>query len=78
MGWTFEVEHSILPKEGTHPIYQQLDRLGPEKEADAECQVQELLDKGLIKPAGGAWSSLVLVPEGHGPKEGRKVAVLHR
>ena len=36
-------------------------RLGPEKEAEAEKQVQELLQKGLIEPAGGAWSSPVVL-----------------
>ena len=31
--------------------------LGPEKEAESPKQVQDLLQRGLIEPAGGAWSS---------------------
>ena len=39
------VEHSIPLEEGTRPNRQQPHRLGPEKEAKAERQVQELLQK---------------------------------
>ena len=48
-------------EEGTRPIRQPPHRLGPEKEAEAEKQVKELLEKGLIEPAGGAWSSPVVL-----------------
>ena len=54
MGRTTLVEHSIPIVEGTRPIRQPPRRLGSEKEAEAEKQVQELLTKGLIEPANGA------------------------
>ena len=61
VGLTQMVEHSIPTAPGTRPIRQPPHRLGPEKEAEAEKQVQELLQKGLIEPAGGAWSSPVVL-----------------
>ena len=61
VGQTTLVEHSIPVAEGTRPIRQPPHRLGPEKEAEAERQVNELLEKGLIEPAGGAWSSPVVL-----------------
>ena len=61
MGQTTLVEHGIPVEEGTRPIRQPPHRLGPEKEAEAERQVAELLEKGLIEPAGGAWSSPVVL-----------------
>ena len=50
VGRTSEVEHSIPLKEGTRPYWQPSHRLGPEKEAEAERQVRDLLKKGLIEP----------------------------
>ena len=61
MGLTSLVEHGIPVVPGTRPIRQPPHRLGPEKEAEAERQVQELLRKGLIEPASGAWSSPVVL-----------------
>ena len=61
MGPTSLVEHGIPVVPGTRPIRQPPHRLGPEKEAEAERQVQELLRKGLIEPASGAWSSPVVL-----------------
>ena len=61
MGRTTLVEHGIPVVEGTRPIRQPPRRLGPEKEAEAEKQVQELLSKGLIEPASGAWGSPVVL-----------------
>ena len=61
MGRTTLVEHSIPVAEGTRPIRQPPRRLGSEKEAEAEKQVQELLGKGLIEPANGAWGSPVVL-----------------
>ena len=55
------VEHSILLEEGARPIRQPPYRLGPQKVAEADRQVQELLEKGLIKPANRAWSSPVVM-----------------
>ena len=51
---TFEVEHFISLKEGTRSIRQPPHRLRPEKEAEAKKQVQDLLKRGLIEPAGNA------------------------
>ena len=61
MGRTKLVEHSIPVIEGTRPIRQPPHRLGPEKEAEAEKQVQDLLERGLIEPASGAWGSPVVL-----------------
>ena len=61
VGITSDVKHSIPLKEGTRPIRQPPHRLGPDKEAEAERQVKDLLKRGLIEPAGGAWSSPVVL-----------------
>ena len=61
IGHTTLVKHSIPVVEGTRPIRQPPHRLGPVKEMEAERQVQELLKKGLIEPASGAWSSPVVL-----------------
>ena len=61
MSQTTLVEHSIPIEEGTRPIRQPPHWLGLEKEAEAERQVAELLKKGLIEPAGGVWSSSVVL-----------------
>lgn len=60
VGWAALVEHTI-------PVMEEiwLRRLPPhqlelEKEAEVE-QVQDLVKKGIIKPAGGAWSSPVVL-----------------
>ena len=67
MGRTTLVEHSIPVVEGTRPIRHPPRRLGSEKEAEAEKQVQELLAKELIEPANGAWG----FPRSTGTKEGQ-------
>ncbi|XP_067940642.1 uncharacterized protein [Watersipora subatra] len=54
VGQTTLVEHSVPIIEGARPIHQPPHRLGPQKEAEAERQIQELLSKGLIEPASGA------------------------
>ena len=61
MGRTTLVEHSIPVVEGTRPIRQPPHRFGPEKEAEVERQVQDLLEKGLIEPGSGAWGSPVVL-----------------
>ena len=44
------------------PVACSLNRLAPQKEAEADRQVhQELLEKGLIEPTNGVWSSLVVM-----------------
>ena len=61
VGRTKMVEHSIPLVEGARPIRQPPHRLGPQKEAEANQQVQELLEKGLIELAKGAWNSPVVM-----------------
>ena len=60
-GRTELVHHGIPVIPGTRPIRQPPHRLGPEKEAEAERQVNSLLKKGLIEEADGAWSSPVVL-----------------
>ena len=61
IGSTTLVEHEIPTIDGTTPIRQTARRLGPEKEAEVEKQVQKLLKKKLIEPADSAWSSPVVL-----------------
>ena len=61
VGRTDLVKHSIPLIEGARPIRQPPHRLGPLKEAEADRQVTDLLEKGLIEPANGAWSSPVVM-----------------
>ncbi|XP_067949417.1 uncharacterized protein [Watersipora subatra] len=60
VGRTDLVKHSI-PLIGARPIRQPPHRLGPLNEAEADRQVIDLLEKGLIEPANGAWSSPVVM-----------------
>jgi hypothetical protein len=61
IGQTDLVKHTIPVEPGTRPIRQPPHRLGPEKEAIAEKQVEELLERGLIEPSSAAWSSPVVL-----------------
>ena len=61
VGRTELVHHDIPVEEGTQPIRQPPHRLGPQKELEAEKQVQELLQQGLIEPSDSAWSSPVVL-----------------
>ena len=61
MGLTNLVQHEIPTVPQTRPFRQPARRLGAEKEAEVDQQIQELLDKGLIEPANGAWSSPVVL-----------------
>ena len=61
MGRTDLVAHSIPLKPGAQPIRQHPHRLGPHKEREAEEQVSKLLERGLIEPSNGAWSSPVVL-----------------
>ena len=56
IGRTELVYHSIPTTKGTRPIRQPPHRLGPHKEQEAKRQVQDLLARGMIEPAHGAWS----------------------
>ena len=72
MGLTTLTEHDIPVIAGTRPLRQPARRLGWEKEAEVERQVEDLLQRGLIEPASGAWSSPVVLVK---KKDGR---ILHR
>ena len=61
IGLTQLVQHEIPTLPGTGPIKQPPHRLGPEKELEVQRQVDSLLKRGLIEPAGGAWSSPVVL-----------------
>jgi len=53
--------HEIPLVAGMVPIRQLTRRLDPEKEREVSRQVQDLLNRDLIKPAHGAWSSPVVL-----------------
>lgn len=61
MGLTDLVKHSIEVEPGARPIKQAPRRLGPEKEAEVDKQIQQLTHQGIIEPATGAWSSPVVL-----------------
>ena len=61
VGRTELVHHSISTAEGTRSIRQPPHRLGPQKEQEAERQVQGPLSKGLNEPTNGSWSSPVVL-----------------
>jgi len=61
MGLTEAVCHEIPLAAGTVPIRQPTPRLGPEKEREVSRQVQDLLNRDLIEPGHGAWSSPVFL-----------------
>jgi len=61
MGLAKAVRHEIPLAVGTAPIRQPTHRLGPEKEKEVSRQVQDLLNRDLIEPGHGAWSSPVVL-----------------
>ena len=61
VGRTDLVRHTIPVVPGTTPIRQPPRRLGPEKDKEVEEQVAQLIEKGLVEPGGGAWSSPVVL-----------------
>lgn len=60
-GQTTFVEHSIPLQEGTRPIRLPPLWVGLEKEAKPDHQIQDLLKGEIIKLAGRAWSSPVVL-----------------
>jgi len=66
MGLTKVISHEIPLAAGTTSIRQPTRRLGPEKEKEVSRQVQDLLDRDLIEPAHGAWSSSVVLVKNKG------------
>jgi hypothetical protein len=61
VGQTNLVTHGIPVEPGTRPIKQPPRRLGPQREAEVDRQVKELLQQGRIEPHDGAWSSPVVL-----------------
>ena len=60
VGRTTLMQHSISVAPNTKHIIHAPRRLGPEKEAEVDRQVQLLADQGLIEPSDSAWSSPVV------------------
>ena len=61
VGRTDVMEHSIPLLDGTRPIRQPPRRLGLEKDKEVERQVADLVQRGMVEPADGAWSSPVVL-----------------
>ena len=61
VGQTNLVQHDIPTPTGIPPIRQPPRRLGPEKDAEVQKQVDELVEKGMVEPADSAWSSPVVL-----------------
>ena len=61
VGLTDQAQHDIPVLPGTRPIRQPPHRLGPDKEAEVQKQVEDLWQRGLIEPSSGAWSSPVVL-----------------
>jgi hypothetical protein len=55
-----EVEFVIELKPGTAPISRRAYRMPPNKLAELKVQLQELLEKGFIKPSSSPWGCLAL------------------
>ena len=60
IGMTNVVKHSIPLQDGAMPVKQKPYRHPPVLE-EIERQVEQLQEKGLIKPGSGAWSSAVVM-----------------
>ena len=61
VGQTALVSHSIPVEPGTTPIRQAPRRLGVEKDQEMEIQAADLVEKKLVVPGDGAWSSPVVL-----------------
>ena len=61
VGKTDLVQHSIPVVEGTKPIRQPPRRLGAEKDREVEEQVAQLVQRGMVEPTDGSWSSPVVL-----------------
>jgi hypothetical protein len=55
-----EIKVSIETLPGVNPIAQSLYRMAPIELAELNIQLQELLDKGFIRPSNSPWGALVL------------------
>lgn len=56
-----EVKFAIEVIAGTSPVSKTLYRMTPVELAKVKRQVQELLDKGLVRPSASPWEALVLL-----------------
>ena len=61
IGMTNVVKHSIPLQDGAMPVKQKPYRHPPVLEKEIERQVEQLQERGLIKPGSGAWSSSVVM-----------------
>ena len=61
VGRTSLAQHSIPLVDGTKPIRQPPRRLGAEKDKEVEEQVTQLVERGLVEPTDGSWSSPVVL-----------------
>ena len=60
-------EHSIRVKENTEPISQRPRPLTDDKTRELEKIIEDLLDRGLIRPSRSPWSSpICMVPKSDG------------
>ena len=55
-----DVDFIIELHHGTSPIYTTPHRMAPVELQELKVQLQELLDKGFIRPSTSPWSALVL------------------
>ena len=55
-----EVEFTIERTPGTHPISVAPYRMAPLELKELKVQLQDLLDKGFIRPSTSPWGALVL------------------
>ncbi len=61
LGCTHLIEHKIDLVEGAKPHKETLRRLNPEKQRQADEQVQALLELGVIEPAQSPWASGIVM-----------------
>ena len=55
-----EIEFNIDLQPGTTPISQALYRMAPAELKELKVQLQELLDKGFIRPSVSPWGAPIL------------------
>ncbi len=67
LGRTNQVEHEIHLEPGTRPIKSRAYRVGYKQRKVIEEQIEDMLNKGIIRPSTSPWSSpVVLVNKGDG------------
>jgi hypothetical protein len=53
-----DVEFSIELKPGTTPVSRRSYRMPPNEQAELKTQLQDLLEKGFIRPSSSPWAAL--------------------